>query len=36
MFGEVLNEPLNALVLNLTKKVAAEAILKNRNFHSLK
>ena len=31
MFDEVLNAPLNAIVLNLMKEVLAEAILKIGN-----
>ena len=36
MFDEILHEPLNTIVSNPIKKVAAEAVLKNGIFHRLK
>ena len=36
MFDKVLNTPLNAIVSNLIKNVAAKVFLKNGYFHSLK
>ena len=36
MFDEALNALLNAIISNLIKKIGAEAILKNRQFYSVK